>query len=203
MTELAAPITSEDAAWATVNTPLKVNELKVFCQDIERLFRINPMLEFQQWEKLADNLYHMTVKNISQEIPFKQKTKLRVENHSQSTTIYYTNGLKKKTILKFEPVEHGSRLTIIDDYSDLSEEERQNRLDEVDKSLTSWADYLQRFMITWQRWSRFPPWRWYMRYIWQPMKPAGRRITYMLLWITVVEIILIALGTAIYFNEYT
>jgi hypothetical protein len=34
------------------------------------------------------------------------------------------------------------------------------------------------------------------------MKPAGRRITYMLLWITVVEFALIALGVGIYFVEY-
>jgi hypothetical protein len=38
----------KDAAWATINTPLEVNELKLFCQDIERLFRINPMLHFKQ-----------------------------------------------------------------------------------------------------------------------------------------------------------
>ena len=34
------------------------------------------------------------------------------------------------------------------------------------------------------------------------MKPTARRITYILLWITVVEIALIALGVAIYFVEY-
>ena len=42
-----------------------------------------------------------------------------------------------------------------------------------------------------------------MKRIWQPMKPMGRRITYILLWITVVELALIALGTAIYFVEFT
>lgn len=203
MNERTAPIPTEDAAWASVNTPLKFDELKIFCQDIERLFRINPMLEFYQWENLGDDQYRMAVKNISQETPFELETELQVENQAEGLTIHYNNGLKKKTILKFEPSAQGSRLTIIDDYSDLSEEERQNRLHEVDKSLTNWADYLQRFMIMWQRWSHSALWRWYMRRIWQPMKPAGRRITYMLLWITAVEMALIALGTAIYFTEYT
>jgi hypothetical protein len=198
----AAPIPSEDAAWASINTPLKVDELKIFCQDIERLFRINPMLEFHQWENLADDQYHMAVKNISQEIPFELETELRVENHPQSITIHYSNGPKNKTVLKFDPSEQGSKLTIIDDYSGLSKEERQSRINEVDKSLVNWANYLQRFMITWQRWSRFYLWRWYMRRVWQPMKPIGRRITYILLLITMVEIALIALGVAIYLVEY-
>ena len=161
------------------------------------------MLEFSQWEKLADDKYRMAVTNSSQETPFELETELQVENQSEGFTIHYSNGLKKKTILKFEPCEQGSRLTIIDDYAGLSEEERQSRLHEVDKSLTVWANYLQRFITVWQRWSRFALWRWYMRHVWQPMKPMGRRITYILLWITVVEIALITLGVAIYFIEYT
>lgn len=203
MNELAAPIADDNAAWASINTPLKVDELKTFCQDIERLFRINPMLEFHQWEKLADDQYRMSVKNISRGVPFELETELRVENHSQSIIIHYSSGLKNKTILKFEPSEQGSKLTIIDDYSGLSKEESQNRINEVDRSLVTWVNYLQRFMIMWRRWSRFSLWRWYMRGVWQPMKPAGRRITYILLWISVVEVALIALGVAIYLVEYS
>lgn len=203
MNEPAAPTTSEDAAWVSINTPLKLDELKTFSQDIERLFRINPMLEFRQWENLSDDKYRMAITNISQETPFELETELRVENQAEGITIHYSNGVKKKTVLKFEPSELGSKLTIIDDYTGVSKEERQGRLHEVDRSLTNWADYLQRFIVTWQRWSRFTLWRWYMRRVWQPMKPIGRRITYILLWITVVEIALIALGVTIYFIEYT
>lgn len=202
MNELTVPITSEDAAWASVNTPLKIDELTSFCQDIERLFRINPMLEFSQWQNLADGQYRMAVKNISQQTPFELETELRVENQDESITIHYSNGAKKKTVLKFEPAAQGSRLTIIDDYTGLSEEERHSRLHEVDKSLVNWAEYLQRYIIMWRRWSRFTLWRWYMRHIWQPMKPSGRRITYILLWISAVEIALLALGATIYFIEY-
>ena len=203
MNNLATPKTTDDAAWASIKTPLGLNELKIFCQDIERLFRINPMLEFQQWEKLTANHYRMKVKNISQDEHFELVTELKVENQPDNTTVYYSNGLKKKTEFKFETSDHGSRLTIIDDYTGLGEDERQNRLSEVDKSLINWADYLQRFIISWHRWSRFGLWRWYMRRVWQPMKPIGRRITYILLWITVVEVALLALGVAIYFVEYT
>ena len=202
MNDLSAPISTEDAAWASVNTPLSVDELKAFSQDIERLFRINPMLEFDRWENLANDRYRMSVKNLSQETPFDLETELRVENTDEGITIHYSNGLKKKTVLKFEPAAQGSKLTIIDDYAGITEEERESRLQEVDKSLVNWADYLQRFIIMWKRWSRFGLWRWYMRRVWQPMKPTGRRITYILLWISVAEVALIALGVAIYFAEY-
>ncbi len=202
MNDLSAPTTTEDSAWASVNTPLNIEELKIFCQDIERLFRINPMLEFSKWKNLRGNKYRIAVKNISQEIPFELDTELMVECHAGETTIHYSNGIKKKTVLKIEPSNHGSKLTIIDDYAGMSEEERQSRINEVDKSLANWANYLQRYLILWQRWSRFGLWRWYMRRVWQPMKPTGRRITYILLWISVVEIALITLGVAIYFIEY-
>lgn len=203
MNDLTAPIASDDAAWSLINTPLKIDELKTFCQDIERLFRINPMLEFSRWENLANDSYRMSVTNISQETPFKLETELQVEHQAENITIHYSNGLKKKTVLMFEPSEQGSKLTIIDDYSGLSDEQRKSRLHEVDKSLTNWAYYLQRYLSLWQRWSRYSLWRWYMRRVWQPMKPSGRRITYMLLWITVVEIALISLGATIYFIERT
>lgn len=206
MSEVAiadAPIAAEDAAWAAVNTPLSVDELKVFCQDIERLFRINPMLEFNTWEQLANNRYRMAVKNISQEQPFNLDVELEVEQQPDEIVIHYANGIKKKTIFKIEPSEYGSKLTIIDDYGNLSEEERSARINEVDKSLVNWADYLQRFLITWKKWSKHRWWRWYMKRIWQPMKPTGRRITYMFLWITLVEIALIVLGAGIYWSEFS
>lgn len=193
---------TDDAAWAAINTPLSVEELNLFCQDIERLFRVNPMLEFNAWDKLSDNEYHMAVKNISQEESFEVDTKISVEQNLDEIIFNYSNGIKKKTILKIESSEYGSKLTITDSYDGLSDEERQTHMHEVDKSLINWADYLQRFLITWNKWSKFGLWRWYMKRIWQPMKPAGRRITYMLLWITVIEIALIILGVGIYLSEF-
>ena len=57
---------------------------------------------------------------------------------------------------------------------------------------------MQQYLVRWHRWSRIAPWRWYMQHIWLPMKPAARRITYMLLWITLAEIALILLIAIIY-----
>lgn len=201
---IATPDTADDTAWASINTPLSVEELKLFCQDIERLFRINPMLEFKTWENLSDNRYRMAVKNISHDDPFEIDVEINVEQHGNEIILHYSNGIKNNTVLKIEPsTEYGSKLTITDNYDGLSEKERQLHLHEVDKSLINWANYLQRFLITWNKWSKFGLWRWYMKRIWQPMKPAGRRVTYMLLWITLVEVALITLGVGIYISEFS
>lgn len=198
-----ASVAADDAAWAAINTPLSVEELNIFCQDIERLFRINPMLEFNNWENLSNNHYRMAVKNISHEEPFEIDVEINVEHQDNEITLHYSNGIKKTTALKIEPSEYGSKLTITDNYDGLSEEKRQSHLHEVDKSLINWVNYLQRFLITWNKWSKFGLWRWYMKRIWQPMKPTARRVTYMILWVTLVEIALITLGVGLYFSEYS
>lgn len=202
MNDQTAPIEAEDAAWASLNTPLSPEDLKIFCQDIERLFRINPMLEFTKWQRLDKNHYLFSGKNISQEVPFEFETELKVTELADGYQIDYVRGIKTSTIFKIESASEGSKLTIIDRYDGLSEEDRLAHLNEVDKSIVIWASYLQKFFVAWVKWSRFSVWRWYMRRVWQPMKPSGRRITYMLLWISVVEIALIALGVGIYFAEY-
>ncbi len=201
--QIDLPQATEDAAWASINTPLDVETLHSFCRDIERLFRINPMLEFKKWQSLGNSRYFFSGLNISQETPFEFEFELQVKEQADGLRIEYSQGLKTSTTIKIEPAEHGSKLTIIDNYDGIAEEERKSRIDEVDKSLITWAHYLQKFIITWRRWSRIGLWRWYMRHIWQPMKPTARRITYMLLWITAVEVLLILLGAGIYWAEYS
>ncbi len=200
-----ASVDEKDAAWATINTPLHVDALLVFVQDVERLFRINPMLEFKQWETLGGSSYFMSGRNISQETPFKFSTKLHVSQKTNGIEIEYEDGIKVHTLIQVEPIvlengKPGSKLTITDSYAEL---DNDSKIDEVDKSLVIWATDLQRYFVNWRRWSGVKFWRWYMQRVWLPMKPTGRRITYMLLWISVVEVALIILGVAIYFAEYT
>ena len=197
------PIPAEDAAWASFRTPLSETELRTFCDDVERLFRINPYLEFSQWQETGPGQYHFSGKNISQDPAFEFAMDLRVEPLEDGIRVHYSQGLKSSTTFKVEPDSQGSQLTIIEDYSNSPEKERQERLHEVDRSLVKWANDLQAYLVHWRQWSRFGLWRWYMRRIWQPLKPMSRRIVYIMLWITVVEIALIILGAAIFWVEYT
>ncbi len=203
MSEQTPPIEAEDAAWASLNTPLSVAELREFCADTERLFRINPMLEFNKWQALGNNHYLVAGRNISQDPPFDFEHELHVSITEEGIEVSYSAGVKTSTLFRVEPAPQGSRLTIVDRYDGIGEDVRKKRLAEVDRSLVVWANYLQKFLLMWQRWSGHGWWRWYMRRVWQPMKPSARRITYMLLWISVVEITLIVLGAAIYFVEYS
>lgn len=204
MNTQAVPVASEDAAWASFKTPLPEKELLAFChQDVERLFRINPYLEFSEWTATGPDKYRFCGKNISQEPALEFELDLSVEKLDDGLRVHYAQGVKSSSTFKIESAEEGSQMTIIDDYGHLTEQERQERLNEVDRSLIKWANDIQMYLMHWQRWSRFSLWRWYMRRIWQPLKPMGRRIIYILLWITVVEIALILLGAAIFWAEYT
>jgi len=160
------------------------------------------MLEFKETKSLGDHKYFFSGLNISQEKPFEFATGLSVRETENGFEINYDEGMKTGTSLLIEASDVGSKLTITDFYGRLSESERKSRLGEVDKSLVNWAEYIQRFILMWKRWSRLGLWRWYMHAVWQPMKPTARRITYMIWWITLVEISLITLGAAIYFVEY-
>lgn len=199
---MTTPDTAEDSAWAAVNTPLPVEPLIKFCQDVERLFRINPMLDFESFKSVGDNRYEMSGCNSSQDKSFDFNVSFKATPLPDGLQIDYEDGIKSSTIIKVESSDTGSKLTITEAYERLSAEEREKRLGEVDKSLITWADYLQRFLIMWKRWHRVPLWGWYMRRVWQPMKPMGRRITYILLWITLAEVTLITLGVGIWFAEF-
>lgn len=194
----------DDAAWAAVHTPLSPDELIRFChEDVERLFRINPYLEFSAWEALSESRYRFCGKNFSREQPIEFDLGLRIKKELDGLSVRYDNGLKMHTRFTIESSELGSRLTIHEQYRSLPAAELEARQQEVDRSLTTWAGDLQKYLIMWKQWRWLPPWRWYMRNVWQRLKPSGRRITYMFWWITIVEIALIALGAAIYLVEYS
>jgi hypothetical protein len=178
---------SEDAAWVRISTPFSPETLRTFCRDLERLFRINPMLEFAQWQQFGPNHYAFKAKNLSngQDID----TEMSVNETEQGLKITYTSGLKTATLIFFENKNDikATELVIIDDYSGLPEAERTQRLAEVDRSLEAWGQELYRYLHNWQRWAWFPPYRWYMG-LWQSMKPMGRRIAYILIIITLFEL---------------
>jgi len=193
---------SEDRAWVAFKTPLDKDSLLEFCQDVERLFRINPYLVFKKWEKIEDRRYRFHAVNHSQIHAFNIETDLHIQTTPNGLEVHYALGLKSNTVFTVAATPEGSKLTITEKYKTMEVDEHLSRLHEVDKSLTKWAEEIQAYLIHWQRWSWFTPWCFYMQRIWQPMKPAARRITYMLLWISIIEITLVGLGVIVYFIEY-
>ena len=190
-----------DASWVIVDTPLSLPALREFCVDIERLLRINPYLEFQRWQRTGADGVSASFRNLSN-----QQTvalDLRIERESDDAfALVYRAGIKARTRFVLEPTGAGSRLTITDDYAGLPPAEREQRLHEVDKSLTAWGWALHEYLRREQRWGRYALWRWYMRRLWLPMTPRARRITYMLVLLTAAEFVLVLLVATIYWIEF-
>jgi len=192
---------AEDKAWATIQTVLRPEELRVFCRDLERLYRINPYIEFRVWTETAPGQVHTEFRNLSNKQDYKLDLTL-VPESDKAFSVRYAQGIKAATRFEIQASELGSSLTITDDYNRLSTEERAQRLDEVDKSLPAWcqaiADYLRRD----RRWGWIAPWRWYMRRVWVPMKPSARRVVWLLILISVVEFLFFAFVALIWWAEH-
>jgi hypothetical protein len=193
-----------DRAWVRIATGLAPAALVAFCQDAERLLRINSMYEFEEWRAEGAGRFFMRVRNLSNGLTL--ATPVSVEPRPDGLRIAYASGLKTATEFCVEPAgpddtpaaPGGAVLVIIDDYSGTPEAERQARAGEVDKSLVWWGHDLHRYLKHWLRWSGFRPYRWYIGRVWQPMKPKARRITFMLIAITAFELLAGALAIALF-----
>ena len=69
--------------------------MSLFLQDVERLYRINPMLVFDQWEKIGELQYHLKAKNQSNNQLI--DTKLNVEPGTDGIIVHYQQGLRSST----------------------------------------------------------------------------------------------------------
>jgi len=186
-----------DAAWVVVDTPLHPDALAEFCRDLERLYRINPYLEFRAWRRTGPETFAAAFRNLSNRREFDLKLECRRDS-ARDFTVCYRPGIRCSTRFQIESAASGSRLRITDDYSGAVSPDTA----EVDRSLHAWGVALREYLLREQRWGWCLPWRWYMRRVWVPMKPAARRITFMILLITLAEIALIALVMAIYWAEH-
>lgn len=179
---------TDNAAWASLNTKMPANELINFCSDIERLFRINPYIEFIKWQPQGAESIDIHIRNISNSAPIILETTITIEKLINGFKVNYKDGLKSHTTFEVEANEQGSELKITDEYHDVADgDEDVTKL--VDKSIVAWAKDIQEYIFKWQRWKWLAPWRWYIRGPWQKMKPAARRISYMLFWITFAELL--------------
>jgi len=186
-----------DAAWVVIDTPLLPGDLAAFCSDLERLYRINPYLEFGRWRGTVSGAFAVAFRNLSNQHEF--ELQLALERNSESDfTVRYDRGIKRSTRFEIESDATGSRLRITDEYHGTAAADTG----EVDKSLHAWGVALRDYLLREQRWGWCGPWRWYMRRVWVPMKPSARRITFIILMVTLAEIALISLVLAIYWIEH-
>ena len=189
-----------DAAWVTIETPLTADALLAFCrQDVERLFRINSLLKFEEWRQVAENEHRVRLRNLVNDKEL--ETSLQVAPLEDGLRVTYDGGLKTATTFRVEGKGVGAQLVVTDDYSGTPATERAARTDEVDQSLVQWGHDLHRYLARWNRWSRYAPWRWYMTRVWQPMSPMARRVVFLLIVITAMEFAVFLMVMAIFVLE--
>lgn len=179
-------ITSSDAAWVRISVPLAHDVLLEICKDAETLFRLNPYYYFKIFERGDQKIWRAEFENQSNQTQNTVSITFNVDPGCGATA-WYSTGLKKRTVFTAELATEGATLTITDDYEGISAEEREQRLAEVDKSLSAWGESLRVYFVRLRRYSWIPGWRWYIQRFWMPMKPSARRIVWLLCLITLVE----------------
>jgi hypothetical protein len=180
-----------------LETPLDSAELAAFCRDLERLYRINPFLEFASWEQPAPDRLRAEVLNHSNG----QRTVMVAtvtRTSDRALRVDYAEGIKKSSRFEIDPAPGGSRLTITDEYHPAGASAQEA---EVDRSLHAWGMALKTYLARDRRWGWLPLYRLTVERAWLPMKPAARRITFLILVIGLADVALIALGVAIYWIE--
>ncbi len=186
-----------DHAWVSIETPYTEADLKAFCLDVERLFRINPLLEIRSWTKgEIDNEYKVSWHN--QGNGMLVETTLNVLTEPDEMTITYKEGIKSRTRIRTEPSGDNAKLVITDEYAGLDDNVKQERIGEVDNTLTRWGAGIRQYLVKWERWSWFPLYRWYVLRFWLTMKPVARRIAQLLIWITIGEFVVFLFVVLIY-----
>lgn len=184
-----------------IDTPLGLAELRLFCGDVERLYRLNPYLEIQAWQPLAACGFRVTWRNLSNDQA--ATLELRREPESENAfSVAYSEGIKRRTRFSLEAAPGGSRLILTDDYASLPEAERVSRIAEVDKSLAAWAWALHAHLRREHRWGSNPLWRWTMQRFWLPMRPAARRITKLIVLASLAEFAFFLLVALIWWIEH-
>jgi len=199
MTEPTSP-DPQDTAWVTIETPYDGAWLRAFLDDVERVYRINPFMEFMEFTALAANQFRVKARNLSNAKT--TETLFTVQRTPTGLDVRYADGLKTATTFEIAETPGGTaKLIITDHYGGTSTQERESRLDEVDKSLEQWGHGIYRYLRLWKKWSGLPGWSWYMRRVWQSMKPMARRISFLLIMITLAEFIIFLLIFLVFWLE--
>ncbi|MEK7737125.1 MAG: hypothetical protein AAB319_05145, partial [Pseudomonadota bacterium] len=196
-----------NAAWATAQIPLPAQELLAFLADIERLFRLNPHLEISDWLAQPDSRsYRMHALNETNDV--RSEIGWRVEAVRENTLwgknsgyrLVYDRGLKQSTEFRIEANAGGSLLTITEHYHPV-QDETDERLKEVDRSLVPWAAALRHHLRGMARFGALPGYRWWTERFRLGMTPRQRRIVRMIVWVSVLEFVVFLFVALIFWLE--
>ncbi len=199
----------EDFALISVELPLSTGELYAFIQNTERLFRLNPYLAIKSWQEDGPGKIfvgkQIRVECMNEMNGQTQSLTLSVSDVQPdvSYTLNYDSGLKKATIFTVQSVDSASsKLVVKELYPDeISAAEKEKRLNEVDNSLLPWGAGIHSYFKRRSRWGWLPFYSWLQNSVWLGMTPRHRRISRMIIWVTVLEFVVFLFVFNIYWLE--
>lgn len=206
-------VSSQDAAWVNVETPLTPAQLFEFITDAERLFRLNPYLEIHAWQSAQRSVTEggrIHLKYLNEVNGVARELDVTVSDFKPGVgyTLNYSEGLKRATEIKVEARGQGAELLIKDWYHAVEEkpdetpQEKEARLAEADRSLTPWGVAIRQHLLSLARWNWLPFYRPMRERFWYTMAPRNRRISRLIIWITALEFFAFLFVFLIYWIEY-
>ena len=206
-------MSSQDAAWVNVDTPLTQAQLFEFITNAERLFRLNPYLDVQVWQsdqRCVTEGGRIHLKYLNEMNGVARELDLTVSEFKPGIgyTLNYSAGLKRATEIRVEAKGQGAELVIKDWYHAVvenpedSQEVRDTQLAEVDRSLTPWGVVIRQHLLSLARWRWLPFYRPFLERFWCTMAPRNRRISRLIIWLTVLEFFAFLFVFLIYWIEY-
>lgn len=185
-----------NCTWATVALPLAPAEALRFCQDIERLLRLNPYLEIRSWQEMPGALapgkrFHLQALNEMTGIEHDLDLTL-TELSAERLCFRYSQGAKQVLELGVSPPDPATArgkstasILTLREYYDTTAPVEVLEL-EVDRGIVRWGSCLHRHLRDQRRWGWLPGYG-RLRRFWLSMPPRHRRIGRWLVWIGVAE----------------
>jgi hypothetical protein len=190
----------EDSVRAETRIPIAADALFEFISDIERLFRLNPHLEIQTWQRMPDGMQFAAL-NETTGRRIESAVRVEATPATHRIVLTYADGLKRATTLAVENGDgEGCRL-VLTEYYPVIADAQDPRVAEVDRSLVPWVTAIRHHLLARKRWSWLPGWRWWHEHVLAGMAPRQRRIVRMIVWISVLEFVVFLLVAAIFWLE--
>lgn len=182
----------ENAAWVTVKVPLAPAEVFDFAARLERLFRLNPYLQIEGWSEergpfARGKRWRLRAFNEMNAMRHDVGLVLEEVEPGRRFLVSWDRGLKRALEVSVAPDATGTALTLKEHYHSPEGPQREERLKEVDASLTPWGVAVRRHLLARRRWGWLPFYQPLGERFWLSMTPGQRRIGRLLIWVSVLE----------------
>jgi hypothetical protein len=200
---MSGAMAEENAAWVTVDLPLAPAQAFEFATRLERLFRLNPCLQIEGWTEepgpfAPGKRWRLAAFNEMNGLRQEAALTLEEVEPGRRFLASWDCGLKRALEVSVAPGREGAALTLKEHYHSPEGPLREQRLKEVDASLTPWGVALRRHFLAARRWGWLPFYRPLREGFWLSMTPGQRRIGRLLIWITALEFAVFLAVLAIY-----